>query len=111
MFVCVMHVLSTEGRNEPSDDDYDEHEANYIPLEDYAQELAFLSDLTALVLAYEGTNVNNPALTDEQRQRLVEMLKSHVSIMISRGNTLPPPAYGVVCDIDVNNHDSIKQRA
>ncbi|OWY98786.1 hypothetical protein PHMEG_00030359, partial [Phytophthora megakarya] len=31
--------------------------------------------------------------------------------MISSGNVLPPPAYGVVCDIDVNNHDPIKQRA
>ncbi|OWZ00156.1 hypothetical protein PHMEG_00028719 [Phytophthora megakarya] len=113
-FVCVMHVLSTEGRNEPSDDAYDEHEANYISLEDYAQELAFLPDLTepsVTVLDYEGSNVKNPVLTDEQQQRLVEMLKSHESIMISSGNALPPPAYGVVCDIDVNNHDPIKQRA
>ncbi|OWY90176.1 hypothetical protein PHMEG_00041818 [Phytophthora megakarya] len=39
------------------------------------------------------------------------MLKSHESIRISSGNGLPPPAYGVVCDIDVNNHDPIKQRA
>ncbi|OWZ07384.1 hypothetical protein PHMEG_00020229 [Phytophthora megakarya] len=39
------------------------------------------------------------------------MLKSHESIMISSGNAMPPPAYGFVCDIDVNNHDPIKQRA
>ena len=31
--------------------------------------------------------------------------------MISRWNALPPPAYGVVCDIDVNEHDPIQQRA
>ncbi|KAE8887178.1 hypothetical protein PF010_g3905 [Phytophthora fragariae] len=31
--------------------------------------------------------------------------------MISSGNALPPPAYGVVCDIDVQDHDPIKQRA
>ncbi|OWZ04254.1 hypothetical protein PHMEG_00023869 [Phytophthora megakarya] len=111
-FVCVMHVLFTEGRNKPSDDDYDEHEANYISLEDYAPELAFLPDLTepsVTALDYEGSNVKN--LTDEQQQRLVEMLKSHESIMISSGNALPPPSYGVVCDIDVNNPDPIKQRA
>ncbi|OWY90278.1 hypothetical protein PHMEG_00041671, partial [Phytophthora megakarya] len=87
---------------------------NYISLEDYAQELAFLPDLTdpsVTVLDYEGSNIKNPALTDEQQQRVVEMLKSHESIMISSGNALPPPAYGVVCDIDVNNHDPIKQRA
>ncbi|OWZ04562.1 hypothetical protein PHMEG_00023517 [Phytophthora megakarya] len=113
-FVCVMHVLSTEGRNEASDDDYDEHEANYISLERYAQELAFLPDVTepsVTVLDYEGSNVKNPALGEEQQQRLVEMVKSHESIMISSGNALLPPAYGVVCDIDVNNHDPIKQRA
>ncbi|OWY94010.1 hypothetical protein PHMEG_00036388 [Phytophthora megakarya] len=45
-FMCVMHVLSTEGNDDPADDDYAVREANYISLEDYAQELAFLSNLT-----------------------------------------------------------------
>ncbi|GMF40704.1 unnamed protein product [Phytophthora fragariaefolia] len=31
--------------------------------------------------------------------------------MISSGNALPPPAYGVVCDIDVQEHPPIKQKA
>ncbi|GMF37535.1 unnamed protein product [Phytophthora fragariaefolia] len=31
--------------------------------------------------------------------------------MISSGNALPPPAYGVVCDIDVQGHPPIKQKA
>ncbi|OWZ01747.1 hypothetical protein PHMEG_00026810 [Phytophthora megakarya] len=31
--------------------------------------------------------------------------------MISSGNALPPPAYGVVCDIDVQEHAPISQRA
>ncbi|KAE8951277.1 hypothetical protein PR001_g33793, partial [Phytophthora rubi] len=31
--------------------------------------------------------------------------------MIASGNALPPPAYGVVCDIDVQGHAPIKQRA
>ncbi|POM70108.1 Hypothetical protein PHPALM_13509, partial [Phytophthora palmivora] len=31
--------------------------------------------------------------------------------MISSGNALPPPAYGVVCGIDVGDHPPIKQRA
>ncbi|OWY97047.1 hypothetical protein PHMEG_00032518 [Phytophthora megakarya] len=31
--------------------------------------------------------------------------------MISSGNALPPPAYGVTCDIDVDNHTPIKQKA
>ncbi|KAE9082143.1 hypothetical protein PF007_g22388 [Phytophthora fragariae] len=31
--------------------------------------------------------------------------------MIASGNALPPPAYGVVCDIDVQGHPPIKQKA
>ncbi|GMF44550.1 unnamed protein product [Phytophthora fragariaefolia] len=31
--------------------------------------------------------------------------------MIASGNALPPPAYSVVCDIDVGGHAPIKQRA
>ncbi|GMF30577.1 unnamed protein product [Phytophthora fragariaefolia] len=31
--------------------------------------------------------------------------------MISSGNALPSPAYGVVCDIDVQGHPPIKQKA
>ena len=31
--------------------------------------------------------------------------------MISSGNSLPPPAYGEVCDIDENEHEPIQQRA
>ncbi|KAG3060829.1 hypothetical protein PI125_g24829 [Phytophthora idaei] len=39
------------------------------------------------------------------------MLRGHEEIMIASGNALPPPAYGVVCDIDVQGHPPIKQRA
>ncbi|GMF58164.1 unnamed protein product [Phytophthora fragariaefolia] len=31
--------------------------------------------------------------------------------MIASGNALPPPAYGTICDIDVQGHQPIKQRA
>ncbi|GMF73237.1 unnamed protein product [Phytophthora fragariaefolia] len=31
--------------------------------------------------------------------------------MIASGNALPPPAYGAICDIDVQGHKPIKQRA
>ncbi|OWZ17443.1 LOW QUALITY PROTEIN: hypothetical protein PHMEG_0008618 [Phytophthora megakarya] len=109
--VCVMHDLSKEGGNEPSDENYNKHEANYISLEDYAQELAFyLTEPSVTALGYEGINVKNSGLTDDQ-QRLVNMLKRHKSIMISSGKALLLLAYGVVCGVDVNNHDPIKQRA
>ncbi|OWY91487.1 hypothetical protein PHMEG_00039921, partial [Phytophthora megakarya] len=112
--MCVMHVLSTEGNDDPVDDDYAVHEANYISLEDYAQELAFLPDLTepsVTELDYTAPNVKNPSFRDDQLRRFDEVLKKHDAIMISSGNALPPPAYGVVCDIDVQGHAPIKQRA
>ncbi|GMF53839.1 unnamed protein product [Phytophthora fragariaefolia] len=68
-----------------------EYEGNEIHFEDYAHELAFLPDLTvpaSTILDYDAPN-----------------------IMIASGNALPPPAYGVVCDIDVRGNAPIKQRA
>lgn len=115
-YVSVARVLSTEG-NEASADrdmDYFEHSPNKIDLEDYTKELAFLPDLTedpSTTIDYEAANVVNPQLTASQQAQLVAVLKKHKYIMIASGNALPPPAYGVVCDIDVHGHAPIKQRA
>ncbi|KAE9209092.1 hypothetical protein PF004_g16572 [Phytophthora fragariae] len=91
-----------------------EHTPTRIQLDDFAHELAFLPDLTtaeSTVLDYEGDNVRSLAHSTEQYNRLVKVLRRHAKIMISSGNALPPPAYGVVCDIDVQGHAPIKQRA
>ncbi|GMF54478.1 unnamed protein product [Phytophthora fragariaefolia] len=91
-----------------------EHPGNDIEFEDYARELAFLPDLTeaaSTTLDNTGPHVRHPSLSVEQQDRVVKVLKSHERIMISSGNTLPPPAYGVVCDIDVQGHSPIKQKA
>ncbi|KAE9200999.1 hypothetical protein PF004_g18840 [Phytophthora fragariae] len=85
-----------------------------IQLDDFAHELAFLPDLTtaeSTVLDYEGDNVRSSTHSTEQYNKLVKVLRRHAKIMISSGNALPPPAYGVVCDIDVQGHAPIKQRA
>uniref|UniRef100_H3H606 Uncharacterized protein n=1 Tax=Phytophthora ramorum TaxID=164328 RepID=H3H606_PHYRM len=97
-----------------TDTNTSEHLANEIELTDYAHELAFLPDLTEAsetVLDYSGPNVLNPSATARQQESLVAVLKRHEKIMIASGNALPPPAYGVVCDIDVQGHPPIKQRA
>ncbi|KAE8962644.1 hypothetical protein PF011_g29308 [Phytophthora fragariae] len=91
-----------------------EHTPTRIQLDDFAHELAFLPDLTtaeSTVLDYEGDNVRSSAHSTEQYNRLVKVLRRHAKIMIPSGNDLPPPAYGVVCDIDVQGHAPIKQRA
>ncbi|GMG17571.1 unnamed protein product [Phytophthora fragariaefolia] len=91
-----------------------EHPGNDIKLEDYTSELVFLPDLTeaaSTTLDYTGPHVRHPSLSVEQQDRVVTVLKSHEGIMISSGNALPPPVYGVVCDIDVQGHPPIKQNA
>ncbi|KAE9078137.1 hypothetical protein PF010_g23243 [Phytophthora fragariae] len=91
-----------------------EHTPTRIQLDDFAHELAFLPDLTtaeSTVLDYEGDNVRSSNHSTEEYNKLVKVLRRHAKIMISSGNALPPPAYGVVCDIDVQGHAPIKQRA
>ncbi|GMF44240.1 unnamed protein product [Phytophthora fragariaefolia] len=91
-----------------------DHPGNDIEFEDYARELAFLPDLTeaaSTTLDCTGAHVRHPSLSVEQQDRVVKVLKSHDRIMISSGNALLPPAYGVVCDIDVQGHPPIQQKA
>ncbi|POM64293.1 Hypothetical protein PHPALM_20200 [Phytophthora palmivora] len=115
-YVSAMHEIAAgvvSGRD-PEENDVSEHLVNDIELTDYAQELAFLPDLTEITITaldYTGPNVQNKDLDVGQQQQLVDVLKRHEKIMISSGNALPPPAYGVVCDIDVQEHAPIKQRA
>ncbi|OWZ04968.1 hypothetical protein PHMEG_00023032 [Phytophthora megakarya] len=95
------------------DNDLHEHILNEVELADYAHEQAFLPDLTepsSSVFDYTGPNVVNEGLSGDRQQKLVEVLKRHEKIMIASGNALPPPAYSVVCDIDVHGHAPIKQR-
>ncbi|GMF21128.1 unnamed protein product [Phytophthora fragariaefolia] len=117
----LRYFLATElehhegGEGELGRHDYAyERVPNSLALEDYAHELAFLPDLTDVIptqLDYSADNVVCSAHSDEQTTRLIGVLQSHEQIMISRGNALPPPAYGVVCDIDVQGHPPIRQRA
>ncbi|GMF53698.1 unnamed protein product [Phytophthora fragariaefolia] len=60
---------------------------------------------------YSSNNVQNPELPAEQQARLIAVLKNHDNVMTTSGNALPPPAYGVVWDIDVGGDAPIKQRA
>ncbi|POM73960.1 Hypothetical protein PHPALM_9140 [Phytophthora palmivora] len=115
-YVSSMHEIAAgvvSGRD-AGENDVSEHLANDIELTDYAQELAFLPDLTEIsvtALDYTGPKVQNKDLDEGQQQKLVGVLKRHEKIMISSGNALPPPAYGMVCDIDVQGLAPIKQRA
>ncbi|OWY99891.1 LOW QUALITY PROTEIN: hypothetical protein PHMEG_00029032 [Phytophthora megakarya] len=111
-FMCVMHLLSTEGNDDPAGDNFAVHEANYISLEGYAEELAFLPDLTEpSVTELDYTAPNELEFGRRSARRFDSVLKKHEAIMISSCNGLLLPAYGVVCDTDAQGHPPIKQRA
>ncbi|GMF52854.1 unnamed protein product [Phytophthora fragariaefolia] len=113
MAMCEAESI-TVADNSATDQAEFECSANEIDLEDYAHELAFLPDLTdsaSTVLDYGGSNVVCSVHTPSQREKLVKALKAQEGIMIASGNALPPPAYGAICDIDVQGHKPIKQRA
>ncbi|OWY94268.1 hypothetical protein PHMEG_00036051 [Phytophthora megakarya] len=115
-YISMMHEIEAEiaAGDQDTDDDWYEHIPNEMELADYAHELTFLPDLTepsSAVLDYTGPNVVNESLGEDEQRKLVEVLQRHEEIIIASGNALPPPAYGVVCDIDVQGHMPIKQRA
>ncbi|OWZ06909.1 hypothetical protein PHMEG_00020768 [Phytophthora megakarya] len=107
-----MHEITEEVRTGWYDEAV-EHFPNEMELTEYEHEFSFLPDLTepdVTNLDYSSPNVRNPALSENQSDRLVKELKKHEKIMIASGNALPPSAYGVVCDIDVQGHSLIKQK-
>ncbi|KAG4048558.1 hypothetical protein PC123_g16125 [Phytophthora cactorum] len=114
-FVSAMRVSVAEETQGPAEGDATyEHPAADAALEDYAHELAFLPDLTEAsptTLDYSAPNIQGDEHISDEKSRLVAMLRSHEEIMVASGNALPLPAYGVVCDIDVQGHPPIKQLA
>ncbi|GMF39332.1 unnamed protein product [Phytophthora lilii] len=81
-----------------------EHTTTVGVINDYAHELVFLpglSDSSVTDLDYTGGHVISRDLSQDDQHRLLDVLKAHETILISGGNALPPPAYGVVCNIDV----------
>ena len=85
---------------------YFEHIPSDISLVDDAQELTFVPNIIDVArnkLYYIEGNVVCKDHTEVQHANLIDVLRKHEGIMISSDNALPPPAYGVVCDIDVQS--------
>ncbi|POM67890.1 Reverse transcriptase, partial [Phytophthora palmivora] len=75
--------------------------------------MAVLPDVTATTeevkiedLQIGDTNIN----TQEEIERLVQIIWKRKHLLIGKGNALPPAAKGVVCDIDVGNAKPVAQR-
>ncbi|POM65064.1 Hypothetical protein PHPALM_19297 [Phytophthora palmivora] len=81
--------------------------------EDVEDQMAVLPDVTAITeevmiedLQIGDTNIN----TQEEIERLVQIIWKRKHLLIGKGNALPPAAKGVVCDIDVGNAKPVAQR-
>ena len=59
----------------------------------------------------DDADIGEDDTTPEQRETMKNILIEYQDGFISSGNALPPPARGVVCDIDVGECKPIAQRA
>jgi hypothetical protein len=78
------------------------------------EQLAVLPDLTgeSKEVKIQDADVGEPGeTTPETEGQLREILSRHRSIFLGDGNALPPPARGVVCDLNVGGAEPIAQRA
>ena len=108
--VCYRALLATEPEREVAEDslEYDAevnfHEGvDHIVLESLKDQLTMLPELSGVVepINLQSADVGEPENTVEEMLQIREILEKHQSVFISSGNALPPPARGVVCDIEV----------
>ncbi|KAI9982111.1 hypothetical protein PInf_007999 [Phytophthora infestans] len=116
--LAVLLLRATEdeqgGDADDSKIDIFERSGTDLDLTDYAHDLAFLPDLTEVEPSehdYGAPDVKSSSHTPAQSARLVAKLQKHEDLMILSGSALPPPAYGALCDIDVQGHAPIKKKA
>jgi hypothetical protein len=86
---------------------------DYMSLNVLREQLAVLPDLTgeAKEVKIQDADVGEPGeTTPEMEGHLREIGSRHQSIFLGDGNALPPPARGVVCDLNVGDAEPIAQR-
>jgi hypothetical protein len=78
--------------------------SDYILLEKLKDQLAVLPELDPHPppLDLAEADVGELENTAEELAQMKNILLKHKSVFISAGNALPPPARGVVCDIEVD---------
>ncbi|POM57577.1 Hypothetical protein PHPALM_37889 [Phytophthora palmivora] len=88
------------------DDEVCIKEGGSLFAEDVEDQMAVLPEMTATTeevkiedLQIGDANIN----TQEEIERLVQIIWKRKHLLIGKGNALPPAAKGVVCDIDVGN--------
>ncbi|POM58656.1 Reverse transcriptase, partial [Phytophthora palmivora] len=81
--------------------------------EDVEDQMAVLPEVTATTeeVKIEDLQIGDTQInTQEEIERLVQIIWKRKHLLIGKGNALPPAAKGVVCDIDVGNAKPVAQR-
>jgi Reverse transcriptase (RNA-dependent DNA polymerase) len=73
-----------------------------VLLESLREQLTMLPEIhPAEPVNLDEADVGEPENTPEEMEQIRQILRKHQSVFISSGNALPPPARGVVCDIEI----------
>ncbi|OWZ05041.1 LOW QUALITY PROTEIN: hypothetical protein PHMEG_00022942, partial [Phytophthora megakarya] len=91
---------------------YYHQDSDFVLLDRPKNQLAYLPDLSDLrpeanIEDAIVARVSNP----DEEERLRTVLRKHRMIFLGEGNALPPPARGVVCDLDVGDEKPISMRS
>lgn len=81
--------------------------------EDVEDQMAVLPEVTVTTeeVKIEDLQIGDAKInTQEEIERLVQIIWKRKHLLIGKGNALPPAAKGVVCDIDVGNAKPVAQR-
>ncbi|OWZ20994.1 Eukaryotic/viral aspartic protease [Phytophthora megakarya] len=88
--------------------------SDFVLLGMLKNQLAYLPDLSDL---RPEANIDDAIVREtgesdpEEEERLRAILRKHRTIFLGEGNALPPPARGVVCDLDVGDAKPISMRS
>ena len=108
-FICMSADQLQEVIEKDQDRRY-RHEGSQLYAEDLAGQLAMLpeaADLQPESVNIDEAKIGDGTLSEDQVEKVKEVLRKHQSHLIGGGNALPKPAKGVVCDIDVGEHPPI----
>ena len=85
-----------------------------LTAEDLKDQLAIIPEISEVdtePVDMSKANIGGEGLPTEEVDKMRQVLEDNKDLFISSGNALPPPAKGVVCDIDVGDNKPVAQRA
>ena len=90
------------------------HEGQEMSLDDMQSQLALIPELSSeppSPVDMSTADIGEEENTPEEIEKLRSILEAEKDLFISSGNALPPPAQGVVCDVEVEEGKIVCERA